>query len=96
MNQLNDFQLPTILPQSPSQDANQPPPTFLEAKRKEAQLLYAEIQEYYKRTGPELKKMMDEERERQMKEMGGSLLGALSGMGLAAPTGEPDPSAKKT
>lgn len=45
--------------------------------------MYLQEQKYWKENEAEIKKMMDEDRERQLKEMGGGtvlgMLGALSG-----------------
>jgi len=58
-----------------------PPLTFLERRRQEAQAAYKEDQAYWKANEEEFKRLMKEDQERQMKEMaGGSLLGWL-GMG---------------
>jgi len=56
-----------------------PPPTYLEVKRSEAQEFYRQEQAYFKSQEPQMKKMMEDERERQTKEMSGSLFGMLTG-----------------
>ncbi|KAG8716124.1 mitochondrial inner membrane protein required for protein import [Ceratobasidium sp. 395] len=69
-----------------SQPTDQPPLTFLEQRRKEYQKLYQEDQAYWAANSEKFKKMMEEDREKQMKEMaGGSLLGF---MGMAPPKKE--------
>ncbi|GAB1523385.1 mitochondrial inner membrane protein required for protein import [Rhizoctonia solani] len=62
--------------------ADQPPLTYLEQRRKEYQDLYKQDQAYWTENSEKFRKMMEEDRERQMKEMGGSLLGW---MGMAPP-----------
>ncbi|KAH7334979.1 HAD-like protein [Rhizoctonia solani] len=62
--------------------ADQPPLTYLEQRRKEYQDLYKQDQAYWAENTEKFRKMMEEDRERQMKEMGGSLLGW---MGMAPP-----------
>ncbi|KAF8694165.1 HAD-like protein, partial [Rhizoctonia solani] len=62
--------------------ADQPPLTYLEQRRKEYQDLYKQDQAYWAENSEKFRKMMEEDRERQMKEMGGSLLGW---MGMAPP-----------
>lgn len=73
-------------PQAPSTlqtDKPGPPPSYLDVKRGQAQAMYLQEQKYWKENEAEIKKMMDEDRERQLKEMGGGtvlgMLGALSG-----------------
>ncbi|QRV84369.1 NLI interacting factor-like phosphatase [Ceratobasidium sp. AG-Ba] len=68
-----------------SQPTDQPPLTYLEQRRKEYQKLYQEDQAYWAANSEKFKKMMEEDREKQMKEMGGSLLGW---MGMAPPKKE--------
>ncbi|CEL58447.1 Mitochondrial import inner membrane translocase subunit TIM50 OS=Cryptococcus neoformans var, neoformans serotype D (strain JEC21 / ATCC MYA-565) GN=TIM50 PE=3 SV=1 [Rhizoctonia solani AG-1 IB] len=62
--------------------ADQPPLTYLEQRRKEYQDLYKQDQAYWAENSEKFRKMMEEDRERQMKEMSGSLLGW---MGMAPP-----------
>jgi len=64
-----------------------PPPTYLEQKREEAQHLYRQEQEYLKANEAEFKRLRDEDIERQMKEMKGSLMGFLNG-GMTLPPAE--------
>ncbi|KAG8874181.1 mitochondrial inner membrane protein required for protein import [Tulasnella sp. 331] len=66
-------------------DPSQPPPTFLELKRKEAQEYYRREQQWIKENEEELKRMVEEDKEKQMAEMGGSLLGMLTGAGQKPP-----------
>ncbi|KAG8714535.1 mitochondrial inner membrane protein required for protein import [Ceratobasidium sp. 423] len=62
--------------------ADQPPLTYLEQRRKEYQDLYKQDQAYWAENSEKFRKMMEEDRERQMKEMSGSLLGW---MGMTPP-----------
>ncbi|CAE6485884.1 unnamed protein product [Rhizoctonia solani] len=62
--------------------ADQPPLTYLEQRRKEYQDLYKQDQAYWAENAEKFRTMMAEDRERQMKEMSGSLLGW---MGMAPP-----------
>jgi import inner membrane translocase subunit TIM50 len=64
------------------QPADQPPLTYLEQRRKEYQELYKQDQAYWAENSEKFKKMLQEDRERQMKEMSGSLLGW---MGMVPP-----------
>jgi import inner membrane translocase subunit TIM50 len=64
---------------SSSNDVSQPPPTFLEQRRKEAQQKYQEFRDYLIKYGPQIRQQQEEERERQMKEMSGSMWGMLAG-----------------
>ncbi|KAG8987159.1 mitochondrial inner membrane protein required for protein import [Tulasnella sp. JGI-2019a] len=68
-------------------DPSQPPPTFLEIKRKEAQEAYRREAQWIKENEAELKRMIEEDKERMMAE-GGSLLGLLTGMGQKPPEGD--------
>jgi import inner membrane translocase subunit TIM50 len=56
-----------------------PPLTYLEQKRLEAQEFYKQEQAYFKSQEAYFQKMIDEDRERQTKEMSGSLFGMLTG-----------------
>ncbi|CAE6379532.1 unnamed protein product [Rhizoctonia solani] len=71
--------------------ADQPPLTYLEQRRKEYQDLYKQDQAYWAENSEKFRKMMEEDRERQMKEMGGSLLGW---MGMAPPKDAKEPQNK--
>lgn len=62
--------------------ADQPPLTYLEQRRKEYQDLYKQDQDYWAANADKIKQMMQEDRDRQMKEMTGSLLGW---MGMTPP-----------
>lgn len=53
--------------------------TYLEQKRLEAQENYEAEVAYFKSQEPMFKKYIEEEREKQAKEMSGSLFGMLSG-----------------
>lgn len=68
-----------------SHPSDQPPLTYLEQRRKEYQALYKEDQAYWAANREKFQKMMEEDREKQMKEMSGSLLGW---MGMATPKKE--------
>lgn len=72
-------------------DPSQPPPTYLELKRKEAQEMYRREQQWMKENEEELKKMIEADKQAQMAEMGGTLLGALAGVGFKPPEGEEKP-----
>ncbi|CAE6483569.1 hypothetical protein ACGC1H_005278 [Rhizoctonia solani] len=71
--------------------ADQPPLTYLEQRRKEYQDLYKQDQAYWAENSEKFRKMVQEDRERQMKEMGGSLLGW---MGMAPPKDTKEPEKK--
>lgn len=77
------------------QSASGPPPTYLEQKRWEAQQNYRAELEYFRAQEPTFKRLIEEDRERQQKEMSGSLFGMLSGQSgpLALLTGNYDPAA---
>ncbi|KAG8980877.1 mitochondrial inner membrane protein required for protein import, partial [Tulasnella sp. 427] len=64
----------------PSLDPTQPPPTYLELKRKEAQEYYRREQVWIKENEEELKKAVEADKQAQMAEMGGSIFGALAGV----------------
>jgi len=68
-----------------SHPTDQPPLTFLEQRRKEYQALYKEDQAYWDANRDKFQQMLQEDREKQMKEMSGSLLGW---MGMATPKKE--------
>jgi import inner membrane translocase subunit TIM50 len=78
------------MPTSP----HEPPPTYLEQKRWEAQEAYKAELAYFKAQEPTFKRLIEEDRERQQKEMSGSLFGMLTGQSgpLAILTGKYDPS----
>jgi len=65
---------------------------LLEIKRKEAQEYYQREQQWIKENEAELKRMIEEDREKMMAEMGGSLLGVLSTFGQGPPAADPTPS----
>ncbi|CAE7074670.1 unnamed protein product [Rhizoctonia solani] len=71
--------------------ADQPPLTYLEQRRKEYQDLYKQDKAYWAENEEKFKKMLAEDRERQMKEMSGSLLGW---MGMAPPKDTQEPEKK--
>ena len=56
---------------------DEPPLSYLDLKRREAQAIYREEQKYWRDHADEIKKMMDEDRERQMAELKGSLWGMI-------------------
>jgi import inner membrane translocase subunit TIM50 len=86
-------------PSTLKQDKPGPPPSYLDTKRGQAQAMYLQEQKYWKDNEAEIKKMMDEDRERQLKEMGGGtvlgMLGALSGAGGPPKADEQQPPAAK-
>lgn len=51
--------------------------TYLEQKRAQAQKLYQEEQEYWRQNADEIKRLMEEDRQKQMAEMKGSLMGMM-------------------
>ncbi|GHJ88706.1 hypothetical protein NliqN6_5108 [Naganishia liquefaciens] len=53
------------------------PMTYLEQKRAQAQKLYQEEQEYWRQNADEIKRLMEEDRQKQMAEMKGSLMGMM-------------------
>ncbi|KAK8844795.1 hypothetical protein IAR55_006645 [Kwoniella newhampshirensis] len=55
------------------------PMTYLEQKRAQAQKIYQEEQKYWAEHADEFKKLIEEDKQRQLAEMKGSLLGYLSG-----------------
>ncbi|WWC57555.1 uncharacterized protein I303_100087 [Kwoniella dejecticola CBS 10117] len=55
------------------------PMTYLEQKRAQAQKIYQEEQKYWAEHADEFKKLIEEDKQRQIAEMKGSLLGMLSG-----------------
>jgi import inner membrane translocase subunit TIM50 len=62
--------------------------TYLEQKRAQAQKLYLEEQEYWAKNADEIKRLMEEDRQKQMAEMKGSLMGMMpfsGGAGGAQP-----------
>jgi len=64
---------------SRSKNKSGPPPTYLEQKRQEAQEFYLSEQEFFKSQAPQMEAFMAEEREKQAKEMSGSLFGFITG-----------------
>jgi len=75
------------LVRSPSKDVA--PETDIEKVRKNAQRMYLEEQKYWKDNEETIKKQMEDDRERQLKEAKSSVLGM---MGLAAPPSQAPPS----
>ncbi|CAE6522322.1 unnamed protein product [Rhizoctonia solani] len=71
--------------------ADQPPLTYLEQRRKEYQDLYKQDQAYWAENKEKFRQMMEEDRQKQMKEMSGSLLGW---MGMAPPKDAKEPEKK--
>ncbi|KAJ9117231.1 hypothetical protein QFC20_000376 [Naganishia adeliensis] len=61
------------------------PMTYLEQKRAQAQKLYLEEQEYWAKNAEEIKRLMEEDRQKQMAEMKGSLMGMMPFSGGAQP-----------
>ncbi|KAF8314928.1 HAD-like protein [Clavulina sp. PMI_390] len=79
---------------TPTTTADGVPLTYLEQKRLEAQEYYRREQAYLKEQEPTFKKLMEEDRERQLKESAGSLFGMLSGQsGPFAPPPQSAPAA---
>ncbi|KIJ51252.1 hypothetical protein M422DRAFT_26671 [Sphaerobolus stellatus SS14] len=67
-----------------------PPPTFLEKKRQEAQHVYREHTEYLKKNEEAIKKLYEDQKEAQLKEMGAySLFGMVNGFMGGKPPGAP-------
>jgi import inner membrane translocase subunit TIM50 len=62
----------------PKPTAPGPPPSYVDMKRAEAQAMYLEEQKYWKANEGEIKRLMEEDRERQIKEMGGGTVRLLS------------------
>ncbi|CAH7686617.1 HAD-like domain-containing protein [Phakopsora pachyrhizi] len=62
-----------------SHDPEEPPKLLVEKDRARAQQAYLEERKYFKENEPTFKKLLEEDRERQMAEMKGTLLGFLSG-----------------
>jgi mitochondrial import inner membrane translocase subunit TIM50 len=56
------------------------PPTYLEQKRKEAQIQYKEEIAYIQEHKADFERLMEEERQAAEKEMSGTLLGALDAL----------------
>lgn len=73
----------------PKPTAPGPPPSYVDLKRAEAQAMYLEEQKYWKENEGEIKRLMEEDRERQLKEMGGGtvmgMFGAMAGGGAPSP-----------
>ncbi|KZO92262.1 HAD-like protein [Calocera viscosa TUFC12733] len=61
------------------------PQSYLEQKRAEAQQIYVEEQRYFAEHAEEMRRLIEEDKQRQLKEMKGSLFGAL---GLQGPPKE--------
>ncbi|WWC90220.1 uncharacterized protein L201_005153 [Kwoniella dendrophila CBS 6074] len=64
---------------APGQSRPNQPMTYLEQKRAQAQKIYQEEQKYWAEHADEFKKLIEEDKQRQIAEMKGSLLGMLSG-----------------
>ncbi|WWC67345.1 uncharacterized protein I206_101253 [Kwoniella pini CBS 10737] len=75
---------------APGQTRPNQPMTYLEQKRAQAQKIYQEEQKYWAEHADEFKKLIEEDKQRQIAEMKGSLLGMLSG-----PKSEASPEQKK-
>lgn len=64
------------------------PMTYLEQKRAQAQKMYQEEQKYWAEHAEEFKKLIEEDKQRQLAEMKGSLIGWIQGAGGAPPPPE--------
>ncbi|WVR03091.1 hypothetical protein IAU60_000080 [Kwoniella sp. DSM 27419] len=64
------------------------PMTYLEQKRAQAQKIYQEEQKYWAEHADEFKKLIEEDKQRQLAEMKGSLLGMLGGPKPADPASQ--------
>ncbi|KDE03470.1 hypothetical protein MVLG_06032 [Microbotryum lychnidis-dioicae p1A1 Lamole] len=71
--------------------SDQPPELDIEKQRRISQKLYEEEQKYWKDNEALIKKQIEEDKERQLKEMKGSL---LTFMGIAPPPGQQAPEAQ--
>ncbi|KAL7420371.1 mitochondrial inner membrane protein required for protein import [Cryptotrichosporon argae] len=69
---------------NPGQQRLTQPMTYLEAKRAQAQRIYQEEQKYWADNAEQFKKLIEEDKQRQLAEMKGSLLGFLGGQSGAA------------
>lgn len=75
-------------------DPNQPPLTYLELKRREAQEFYRREQQWFKENEEELKRLVEEDKAKQLAEMSGSIFGSmLPGWGGPPPAGDSSSSA---
>lgn len=75
---------------APGQTRPNQPMTYLEQKRAQAQRIYQEEQKYWADHADEFKKLIEEDKQKQLAEMKGSLLGYLAGTGskTSSPTQE--------
>ncbi|WRT63191.1 uncharacterized protein IL334_000094 [Kwoniella shivajii] len=64
---------------APGQTRPNQPMTYLEQKRAQAQKIYQEEQKYWAEHADEFKQLIEEDKQRQLAEMKGSLLGMLAG-----------------
>ncbi|WVQ94093.1 hypothetical protein IAU59_001171 [Kwoniella sp. CBS 9459] len=64
---------------APGQQRPNQPMTYLEQKRAQAQKIYQEEQKYWAEHADEFKQLIEEDKQRQLAEMKGSLLGMLGG-----------------
>ncbi|OCF34942.1 mitochondrial import inner membrane translocase subunit TIM50 [Kwoniella heveanensis BCC8398] len=64
---------------APGQQRSNQPMTYLEQKRAQAQKIYQEEQKYWAEHADEFKQLIEEDKQRQLAEMKGSLLGMLGG-----------------
>ncbi|CAD6564449.1 MAG: mitochondrial inner membrane protein required for protein import [Tremellales sp. Tagirdzhanova-0007] len=74
---------------APGQSRPNQPMTYLEQKRAQAQRIYQEEQKYWADHADEFKKLIEEDKQKQMAEMKGSLMGYLSGAGGVGKLQEP-------
>jgi len=70
---------------NPGQARQTQPQTYLEQKRAQAQKIYQEEQKYWAENADYFAKLIEEDKQRQMQEMKGSLLGYLQGAGGVKP-----------
>ncbi|TDL22925.1 HAD-like protein [Rickenella mellea] len=66
------------------------PLTYLEQKRKEAQLQYLEEMKYLEENKPHLDKLIEEDRQAQAAQMSGNLLSVISGIASGKPPAPPE------
>ncbi|WVQ72219.1 hypothetical protein IAR50_001768 [Cryptococcus sp. DSM 104548] len=72
---------------APGQTRPNQPMTYLEQKRAQAQRIYQEEQKYWAENAEEFKKLIEEDKQKQLAEMKGSLLGFLGGPGAKTQEG---------
>ncbi|EGG08043.1 uncharacterized protein MELLADRAFT_47924 [Melampsora larici-populina 98AG31] len=75
---------------------DEPPKLVVEKDRARAQQAYLEEQKYWKDNEASFKKLMEEDRERQLAEMKGSLLGFITGQNSGPPSQTPPSESSST